>query len=321
MFKKIIGFGGLVLGLVFITGVLLSIRFDIEPQPLEQIYATQGSHFVEVDGVRMHYRDVGDGPILLLIHGQSANLFTWQGWEQQLSAEFRVISLDLPGHGLSSADPKMRYDWPGLAELVDRFVVKLDLEHFNLSGNSLGGAIAIRYSLDHAEKVDKLILISSIGYLPEEPAALIFRLMAMPVVGNLLNSVTTELFIRSGLELAYGDPRKLTDEVVDRYRLLTLRMGNRTESRKILQNSVKEGTFAALAEQVENVNVPTLILWGDKDGFALPKYAKWFDDKLPNSELRMFAGVGHMAMEEAPFETAQAAAEFLTGESFMLEAE
>lgn len=303
--------GTLALCLLTVTIIVASVRYDIDADRVEKTYALSPSKFIEAGGVRFHYRDVGTGPTLLLIHGQSANLFTWAGWVKELSNEFRVISVDLPGHGLTGPDPQLRYSWQELADLIEAFTLKLGIDHFTIAGNSLGGAIAMRYTLSRPQKIKKLILISSIGYRPQEPAAAIFRMLAAPVIGHVLNATTTTRFIRTGLAMAYGDPTKLSAESVVRYRDLTRRDGNRAASRKILQHSLRPGTFESLAEQVPSIEVPTLILWGKSDAFALPKYAKWFEQALPNATLYMFANVGHLPMEEAPGETAQRVREFL----------
>lgn len=303
--------GVLALCLLIVITILASVRFDIDAEGLEQTYAVPPSKFAEVDGIRFHYRDVGTGPTLLLIHGQSANLFTWEGWAKELSDDFRIISIDLPGHGLTGPDPQLRYSWQGLADLVDKFANHLGIDRFSIAGNSLGGAVALRYTLSHPQKIDNLVLLSSIGYRPQEPAALVFRMLSMPIVGHLLNATTTKWFIRTGLQMAYGNRDKLTEENVVRYRKMVLREGNRRASRKTLQSSLRPGAFESLAELVPKIDAPTLILWGADDAFSLPKYARWFDEALPNSTLHMFAGVGHMPMEEAPHETTQQVREFL----------
>ncbi|MFY2561955.1 alpha/beta fold hydrolase [Corallococcus terminator] len=99
----------LVLVLVLLVGGLAaSFRRDVSPSELESRYATGPSRFLDVEGLRIHYREQGQGPTLLLLHGSNSSLFTWEGWVRELSENYRVITLDLPGHGLTGPDARGR---------------------------------------------------------------------------------------------------------------------------------------------------------------------------------------------------------------------
>ena len=74
---------------------------DIPLEELEKLYTDEYSHFMEVNGLRVHYRDVGSGPVIVLVHGIMSSLQTWDGWSRQLEKSYRVISLDVPGYGLT----------------------------------------------------------------------------------------------------------------------------------------------------------------------------------------------------------------------------
>src|SRR5262245_26961034 len=91
----------LVVAGVVVASLASQVRRDVPAAELEARYARPPSRFVEVDGLRVHYRDEGQGPPLVLLHGSNSSLFTWEGWTRELSRSFRVISLDLPGHGLT----------------------------------------------------------------------------------------------------------------------------------------------------------------------------------------------------------------------------
>src|SRR5581483_4009099 len=118
------------------------VRFDRDPGDLEAKYATPPSKFIDVDGARVHYRDTGSGPPIVLVHGSNASLFTWEGWTERLAPSHRVIALDMPGHGLPGPDPKARYSAAEMAELVAAFATKLGIERFAIAGNSMGGNVA-----------------------------------------------------------------------------------------------------------------------------------------------------------------------------------
>lgn len=274
---------------------------------MEQKYASPESRFVEIDGLRVHYRDQGQGPALVLLHGSNASLQTWDGWVERLSGDFRVITLDLPGHGLTGPDPKGRYDWIAMASVVDRLVRRLELESFALAGNSMGGAVAWNYAVMHPGKVEKLILIASRGYPSEEPMPAIFKAYATPVIGQLMTRVTPRAAIAASLRKVYGDPNKVDADLVTQYHDLTLRAGNREATRLRLSAPSND----RLLPRIGTITAPTLILWGSEDHWILPKYGSHFARDIENSTLRLYEGLGHAPMEEDPERTARDARAFL----------
>src|SRR5580658_6892605 len=96
LWARRVGLGVLALVLVALAA---GFRSDRDPALLEARYATLPSRFVEVDGLRVHYRDRGSGPAVVLVHGSNSSLFTWEGWAEALAVDHRVVTLDMPGHG------------------------------------------------------------------------------------------------------------------------------------------------------------------------------------------------------------------------------
>ncbi|MBR9651607.1 alpha/beta fold hydrolase [Thalassovita aquimarina] len=298
----------IVISLALVLGAgMAAYTPELPAAQVEQKYATPESRFVEIDGLRVHYRDQGQGPALVLVHGSNASLQTWEGWVERLSEDFRVISLDLPGHGLTGPDPQGRYDWISMATLVDQLVQRLKLDTFSLAGNSMGGAVAWNYAVMHPDKIEKLILIDSRGYPSEEPMPAIFKAYATPVVGHLLTRVTPRAAIASSLRKVYGDPDKVDAELVTQYHDLTLRAGNREATRERLSVPSND----RLLPRIGTITAPTLILWGTDDSWILPKYATRFLQDIENSTLRLYDGLGHAPMEEDPERTARDVRAFL----------
>jgi pimeloyl-ACP methyl ester carboxylesterase len=168
---------------------------DIPRSVLEKKYATGASQFITLpDGARAHFRDQGppDAPALLLIHGSNASLFTWEPWVSRLEKNFRIVTVDMPGHGLTGAVPNGDYSQEGMVTFTDEFATKLGLRRFALGGNSMGGAIAARYAEEHPGRVTHLILVDAAGMPSKEGdhVPLAFRLARMPVVNNLLLNIT-----------------------------------------------------------------------------------------------------------------------------------
>ncbi|MDH4255246.1 MAG: alpha/beta hydrolase, partial [Gammaproteobacteria bacterium] len=218
---------GLALGvaIVFVAGY----TDDIPLAELTRKYATPGSRFVDVLGMRVHYRDEGDGPPLVLLHGTSSSLQTWDAWVDILRYDFRVVRLDLPGFGLTGPDPMRDYSIDRYIEFVDAFANAAGLGAFSVAGNSLGGQIAWHYALVYPERVQRLVLIDAAGH-PERAAmneSLAFRLARIPILNRFVTVLTPRSLIEKSVLEVYGEDSKVTPELVDRYFDLVRRPGNR----------------------------------------------------------------------------------------------
>lgn len=227
--RKLKWTGGVLAVLVLV--VLSGVRCDRSPAEVEARRATLPSRFVDVDGMRVHYRDRGSGPAIVLLHGSNASLFTWEGWAADLARDHRVVTLDLPGHGLTGPDPRARYRYVEMATFVDDFVTTVGLGRFTLGGNSMGGGVAWRYAILHPDKVERLILVDSAGLPREEPKPFGFRMFSMPGVGRLVRWGSPRFLVAKSLRDAYGDPSRVTDDEVALYDDMLLRAGNREATR------------------------------------------------------------------------------------------
>ena len=276
---------------------------DVPGSVLERRYTNEASEFLEVGDARVHYRDEGprDAPVLLALHGVYSSLHTWDGWVDAL-ADVRVVRLDLPGFGLTGPNDTREYSLGYYVELLDAFCGALGLDEVALAGNSLGGAIGWRFAVTYPERVERLLLLDAgrQQLLPPEG-----KLLTSPGFDVVPRYFTPRATTRAILRDAYGDPERLTHDVVRRYHDLLLRTGNRRAVIKLAQNA----TPAPF--DPDTVPCPTLIQWGEKDEWLPLSLAEQFADEIPDATLRTYAGVGHIPMEEAPTETARDAARFL----------
>ena len=155
--------GGLVLGLlVLIVGTYLALRRpDIAFETLEAQYGNSASRYLDLpDGVRVHYRDQGNrnGPVLVLVHGFSASLHTWEPWVQSLGGQYRIITLDLPGHGLTRAPATYVSSTQKQVDVVAQTTERLGVQSCVLGGNSMGGGVAWTFATLHPELLKGLVL-------------------------------------------------------------------------------------------------------------------------------------------------------------------
>ena len=147
------------------------IFFDISRTELEQKYAVKPSSFLKLsDGKIIHYRDEGeiDLPVVVFLHGFNGSLFNFERLTPLLSDEFRIVSLDLPGFGLTGAIPSKNYSNQSFMDTVTEVVDHLNIANFSIAGNSMGGGVAWRYTLSYPERVNALILLASSSILKKK---------------------------------------------------------------------------------------------------------------------------------------------------------
>ncbi len=281
-------------GVLVALGLLLSVALvpDVPVQQLLPAYGSGASKFIELDGVRVHYRDEGQGPPVVLLHGTGASLHTWEAWTQVLAKSHRVLRMDLPGFGLTGPSPTADYSVKAYVAFLDSFRQALGLGRFALAGNSLGGQVAWNYAVAHPEVVTDLILVDPGGFPIAQPA-LVFRLARIPVLSRLLAALDPGPLVRKSLQDAYGDPTLVTGEQLQRYRALALRAGNRQAFVARAQHPEPDRTG-----ELPHISARTLVLWGDQDRLIPVSDALRFSRAIPGAKLLVYPGVGHVPMEE-----------------------
>ncbi len=282
------------------------LRRDLPPAALEAQYATGASRFVDVGGLRVHYRDEGQGPAILLLHGTGSSLHTWDGWTAALAARHRVLRMDLPGFGLTGPSRDGDYSIPALVAFVEAFRARVSADAVTVGGNSLGGLIAWSYAAAHPERVRELILLDAAGYPIDRPA-LLFRLASTPVLSSLLALLDPGPLVDKTLRDAYGDPRKITPELAERYRRLSLRAGNREAFVARVRTPYVDRTA-----DLHALRVRTLVMWGREDRLIPVSHAARFAADIPGAQVIVYDGVGHAPMEEIPERSAADAEAFLS---------
>jgi pimeloyl-ACP methyl ester carboxylesterase len=280
---------------------------DIPYETLEAKYAAPASRYMDLPGdLRVHYRDEGprDAPPLVLVHGYSASLHAWEPWVKRLSPEFRVITLDLPGHGLTRAPAAYEAATSRSVAIVDELTRKLGVERFVLGGNSMGGGVAWNYTLAHPERVRGLVLVDAAGWpdpdRDQKGSPLVFKLLANPVGRTILRNANPGLMAEKGLKQAYGDDRLVTEAVVTRYVELARAPGHRailTSGRGAPRPTVTPETFKA-------IHAPTLVMTGERDALIPADHARGFAGAIPGAKLIVYPEGGHVPMEQLPDQTA-----------------
>jgi pimeloyl-ACP methyl ester carboxylesterase len=300
--------------LLFAAAVLAGVALwayapSLPPELLIARYANRHSKFIDVGGARAHVRDEGnpDGIPVVLIHGSMGSLHMWEGWVGELAGKARLISVDLPGHGLTGPWPRDEYTIDAYADFVEVLVDTLNLDRFVLVGHSMGGAVAWTFAATRPERVSQLVLVDAAGYPRQSgDAPLPMRLARMPVVGDIGVYFKPDRLARRSLTEVYGDPAMVTPERVTRYAELQRFPGNREAT--VQRARTQEPLDPA---PLKRLDVPTLILWGAADRWVPVADAFRFQNDIKGAELEIFEKLGHNPMEEDPKATAAAVAAFL----------
>ena len=311
IFFKIFGAGVLVFAIVLVAFVAVTWAPDRSVEDLKARWAQPPSQFIEADGMRVHVRDEGsrdDVTPIVLLHGTAASLHTWEGWEQKLKGQHRVISLDLPGFGLTGPYPDGDYTIAHYVRFLTKLLDRLGVRRFVLAGNSFGGLIAWQTALTIPERVRALVLIDAGGYPQQSQSIPIgFVIANTPLLNQIAGKILPRAMIESSVREVYGDPNKVTPDLVDRYYELTLREGNR----QALAQRFKQVRAGQNAERIRDIIVPTLILWGGRDRLLPPENAQWFRRDIRQSQMVIFDALGHVPHEEDPAATVDAVNRFL----------
>ena len=257
---------------------------------------------VTLHGRPMAYAEMGDGPVLLLIHGMAGNYQNWQEVIEPLARHHTVVAPDLPGHGMS-APGSGDYSLGALAAGLRDLLIGLGHQRATLVGHSLGGGIAMQFAYQFPEMTERLVLISS-GGLGREVSP-VLRAAALPGAdffiaatagpGSVVGSAGARALAKVGLrphpdvaEVARGYA-SLADPGRRAAFLETLRAVVGTAGQR-----VRAGDRLYLAE-----GVPVLIIWGEDDRIIPVGHAEDAHRAIPHSHLEIFEGVGHLPQLEA----------------------
>ena len=267
---------------------------------------TPADRFMTVADATIRVREEGpdSAPVIVLLHGFTLSLESWDGWAEALRATHRVIRYDLLGHGLTGPDAQRRYSPTDRATFHAAVMDALGIDRASLAGNSLGGLIAWHYAADHPARVDKLILISPGAYpfngVTDSPAPI-----PPPLEAYL--RLPTEPAVQFNLSLLYGDASKVAPERIAVTHHMLTRQGNGDAAIAHLEAFVLPDPTARLGQ----VEAPTRVQWGTLDPLIPVAHGDRIVAAMPNASLARFDGAGHIPHEEIPTETVADAIAFL----------
>ena len=265
-----------------------------------------------VAGRRVRYRIEGVGPPVVLLHGIGRTLDDFVEQRDLLARDHRVISVDLPGHG-GSAPLDGPHTLPAFASAVAEFLDAAGVDGpAHLVGNSLGGAVAMRLAVDDPSRVASLVLVNSAGFGREVTVAL--RLLALRPLGRLLLRPSRAVARRTE-ETIFHDRSFVTDERVAH----ALAVARQPHAAPVMLELVRSlGTVRGVRPQwreellgaVSALDIPTLIVWGDRDLILPATHLETARARLPKARTHLFTDTGHMPQIERAEEFHRLVTEF-----------
>lgn len=306
---------------ILVIFIFSGIHLDIPREELEEKYATGSSQFLDLsDGTRIHFRDEGNAknPTVILLHGFNGSLLNFDRLVPLLVEDYRLVSIDLPGFGLTGAIPSADYSTESFIDTVTTLTTHLGIEKFSIAGNSMGGGVAWRYALNNPRKVESLILIASSGVMTEEDSRkfaerkdnspIVWRLMNSNILKRFLSYYTPKFFATQGLKVSVYDQKLANIEHAMQFHDLVLLEGSRNA---ILSMSMGSRSKMHGPESLSRIEAPTLVIHGDKDNIIPIERSQVFEEYIDNVEVKIYSQIGHLPMYEDPNKTANDIKSFL----------
>jgi pimeloyl-ACP methyl ester carboxylesterase len=249
--------------------------------------ATSG--FVEMDGMKLHFRREGQGPTILLLHGSGSSLHIFDGATALLAEDFDVVRVDLPGFGVTGARPDRDYSVGAYVSFLDRFTDALGLDRFLVVGHSFGGQVAWTYALAHPDRLTGMVLMNATGY-PDKDVPLVLRLARNPLTRPIIRHLGSRAATQRSLSGLVGPGSRAVDEaMVDRVHALTS-----TPAAKQALIDFASTEQPDRSAEIANISTPTLVLRSN-----LVRGQHFGRDIRTSSEV-LLPDVGHLMPAEAP---------------------
>ncbi len=253
-------------------------------------YEDCGAH----EEVSIHYLEAGVGEPLLLIHGIGQSLYTWRNVFSELSENYRVIAIDLLGHGYSSRPDTFRYTVDDTADLLMAFLDAKGIQSAHMLGFSTGAMYMLRFLSRYPERVANCVAIAPGGITDEMPK--LVHQMCKPLVSVFSRNLYTMSDVRKMLYECVSDPSVIDERVVRQY-YEPIADGL---SREALMYALRNFDMEHVAEGLIDVDHEVLVLWGKEDNWHLPAGSVYFQGILQNGRYYLVRGAGHLLHEEAP---------------------
>ena len=268
------------------------------------------SAFTEVEGVNIHYRTAGSGPALLLLHGWPTSSYLYREIIEQVSENYQVIAMDLPGFGKSDKKLEDSYSFRYHTRILNGFLENLKLYKVTLGVHDMGGPIGLYWMTKHMEKVERLILFNTLIY---PKFSFMVKLFAFATIApGIKTALISPWGIKRSMRFGVFQKDKLNDEIIRNYQEPFLGKKERLLLIKTVQRLSMQA-YGEIAKSLPNFKGPVLILYGEKDKI-LPDVAKTMKQAkkdLPQAIVKSYPNAGHFLQEDVSEELSKEILTFL----------
>ena len=260
-----------------------------------------------VDGLTIAYlknKEPVNGDTIVMVHGFGANKDNWTRLARELTEDFNVYAVDLPGHGDSSKPLDIGYHFDEQTERLEIILAELGLGPFHMMGNSMGGAITALYAANYPDQILSAVLFDPAGIWTYESD------LADQVIAGANPLIPTK----------EGDFERLVDFALEKkpfvpwpiYSVMEEKAIANKEVNTVIFNDIRDSTMASqFRESITAIKAPVLIIWGEEDRITDPRNSLIFVQQIPDARRVLLEGVGHVPMVEVPEESAELFREFL----------
>ena len=252
-----------------------------------------GKNDSEID-IKIHYTDEGSGEPLILVHSFGQSLYTWHGIVEGLSSKYRVIAIDLIGHGYSSAPQYCSYSIDNQADMIIQLMKKLNIGSAHFVGFSQGCAVIARLAAEHPTKVSRIIMLSPGGITPMMPTLL--KAFESAFFGALASVFVNQTTIASMLQECFLDLTLVNDQMIEQYSK-TLEIPENKRAARLFASSFDEKQFT---EDLMTISSPVLILMSSDDKWRSIEQVQEYFNLIKNASSSQIRNAGHLMHEEQP---------------------
>ena len=260
--------------------------------------------YLEVDGIRIRYIKVGQGPALVLLHTLRTQLDLFEKVVPELATAFTVYAVDYPGHGFSDI-PKARYEAQFFADSVEGVLDALDLQGAMLAGVSIGGAISLLIAARRNPRVTCVVAINPYDYAKGRGLArssflgwMIMTTSGIPIVGETVMRLRNLMIMKAVFEGGVADPDSIPQELLHEMNLVGNRPGHYRAFISLLRNAA---SWETATKGYSNIDIPVLLIWGDED-WATPEEKDHDRELVPGAEMVTVSHAGHFLPLDRPDE-------------------
>lgn len=297
----------ILLAILLVVAWVLIRGSDLSPGVVQQRHYDFDVQSMNVDGVDVRYQDVGQGPVVVLIHSHFFAMTQWDEWVPTLSQHFRVIRYDMRSHGLTGPDLAGDYSMASSLRLLKGLLQRLQVDSYSLVGSSLGGNVAFHLAASDPSSIDRLVLINS-GGLKRENA----RSGTIPAWVDYVAYLIPRWAYMKFLQWMIVDDGLVTDGSIDEFYDMFRRQGNRPAELERMRDFDVGEPDSVLAR----VSASTLVLWGEENPQLPSSLAYRFQQSLTASDcvwVKLYPGVGHVLPVESPAQGREDVLAFLQG--------